>query len=243
MSVLALQHVDMERLSLLEEVLDEENLSWFYVALHEGESLPRSVDDLKDVRAIVVLGGPMGVYEEEAYPWLREEICFLGKALRAGFPVYGLCLGAQLMAAALGARVYPSKEKKEIGWFPVVLTPQARADPLLADEASSFPVFQWHGDTFDIPEGAVHLASSVRYPHQAFRWGACAYAFQFHLEVGADDISAWIDVFGDDLRSPRSDANPQAIQADTAMHLEALNERARCWFALWLALSGLIASS
>lgn len=191
------------------------------------------------MKALVVLGGPMGVYESGKYPWLAEEIRFLGEALRAGFPVYGLCLGAQLMAAALGARVYPAEEKKEIGWFPVELTKAAREDPLLGDEEPSFPVFQWHGDAFDIPEGAVHLASSARYPHQAFRWGERAYAFQFHLEVGLDDVSAWLDAFRDDLASPRSDADPRAILRDARAHLEALNERAARWFARWLALSGL----
>lgn len=242
MSVLALQHADVERLSLLGEVLAQKGVPSRYVALHRGERLPRFPDGLAGARAVVVLGGPMGVYEEEKHPWLGEEIRFLGAALRAGFPVYGLCLGAQLMAAALGARVYPGEEKKEIGWFPVALTQGARADPLLGDEAPSFPVFQWHGDTFDLPKGAVHLAASARYPHQAFRWGACAYAFQFHLEVGFDDISRWLDAFGDDVRSPRSDAAPQAILRDAPAHLEALNRRARRWFERWLALSGLTAS-
>ena len=190
--------------------------------------------------AIVVLGGPMGVYEEEKYPWLADELRFLREALHAGFPVYGLCLGAQLMAAALGARVYPGEGKKEIGWFPVDLTPGAQGDPLLGDEAASFPVFQWHGDTFDIPEGAVHLASSARYPNQAFRWGARAYAFQFHLEVGTADISAWLDAFEGDMNSPRSDADPEAILRDAAAYMEALNRRAARWFERWLALAGLV---
>ncbi|MCE2453800.1 MAG: type 1 glutamine amidotransferase [Nitrospinae bacterium] len=124
---------------------------------------------MEDAKAVVVLGGPMGVYEAEKYPWLADELRFLGGAIRAGVPVYGLCLGAQLMAAALDARVYPGEGKKEIGWFPVDLTPEAQGDPLLGDEEASFPVFQWHGDTFDIPEGAVHLASSARYPNQGAR--------------------------------------------------------------------------
>lgn len=239
MSVLALQHADVERLSTLEETLARKKVPFRHVALHKGERLPRRAEELEGVKALVVLGGPMGVYESGRYPWLPEEIRFLGEALRAGLPVYGLCLGAQLMAAALGARVYPAEEKKEIGWFPVELTKAAREDPLLGDEEPSFPVFQWHGDAFDIPEGAVHLASSARYPHQAFRWGERAYAFQFHLEVGLDDISAWLDAFRDDLASPRSDADPQAILRDARAHLEALNGRAARWFARWLALSGL----
>ncbi len=242
MSVLALQHVDVERLSLLEEVLAQKGIPARYLALHKGEPLPRSLSDLEDVGAIVVLGGPMGVYEEEKYPWLADELRFLREALHAGFPVYGLCLGAQLMAAALGARVYPGEGKKEIGWFPVYLTPEAKEDPLLGDEAASFPVFQWHGDTFDIPGGAVHLASSARYPNQAFRWGARAYAFQFHLEISMEDISTWLDAFAGDMKSPRSDADPEAIQGEAPLHMETLNRRAARWFERWLALAGLIAS-
>lgn len=242
MSVLALQHVDVERLSLLEEVLAQKGVPARYLALHEGERLPRSLGELKDTQAIVVLGGPMGVYEAEKYPWLVDELRFLREALHAGFPVYGLCLGAQLMAAALGARVYPGEAKKEIGWFPVDLTPEAEGDPLLGDEAASFPVFQWHGDTFDIPESAVHLASSARYPNQAFRWGARAYAFQFHLEIGMEDISTWLDAFAGDMKSPRSDADPEAILGEAQLHMEALNQRAARWFERWLALSGLVES-
>ena len=242
LSVLALQHVDVERLSLLEDILAQKGIASRYVALHKGERLPRSLNDLEGAEAIVVLGGPMGVYEEEKYPWLADELRFISEAVCAGFPVYGLCLGAQLMAAALGARVYSGSGKKEIGWFPVDLTPQAQGDPLLGDEEPSFPVFQWHGDTFDIPEGAVHLASSVRYPHQAFRWGERAYAFQFHLEIGAEDISTWLDAFEGDMNSPRSDADPQAIMSDAPGHLKTLNRRAARWFERWLALSGLIES-
>ena len=240
MSVLALQHVDVERLSLLEEVLAQRGIPARYLALHRGERLPQSLDDLEGPKAIVVLGGPMGVYEEEKHPWLADEIRFLGGAIRSGFPVYGLCLGAQLMAAALGARVYPGEGKKEIGWFPVDLTPGAQGDPLLGDEEASFPVFQWHGDTFDIPEGAVHLASSKRYPNQAFRWGECAYAFQFHLEIGTQDISTWLEAFEGDMNSPRSDADPEAILRDAPAHMETLNRRAARWFERWLALAGLV---
>ena len=145
MSVLALQHVDVERLSLLEDILAQKGIASRYVALHKGERLPRSLSEMEGAEAIVVLGGPMGVYEEEKCPWLADEIHFIGEAVHAGLPVYGLCLGAQLMAAALGARVYPGEGKKEIGWFPVDLTPQAQGDPLLGDEEPSFPVFQWHG--------------------------------------------------------------------------------------------------
>ena len=239
MSVLALQHVDVERLSLLEEVLAQNGVPSRYLALHKGETLPRSLGDLEDVGAIVVLGGPMGVYEEEKYPWLADELRFLREAMHAGFPVYGLCLGAQLMAAALDARVYPGEGKKEIGWFPVDLTPEAQGDPLLGDEAASFPVFQWHGDTFDLPQGAVHLASSARYPNQAFRWGARAYAFQFHLEISMADISTWLDAFEGDLNSPRSDADPDAILSEAQLHLETLNRRAARWFERWLVLAGL----
>ena len=195
---------------------------------------------MEGAKAVVVLGGPMGVYEAEKHPWLADELRFLGDAIRGGFPVYGLCLGAQLMAAALGARVYPGEGKKEIGWFPVDLTPGAQGDPLLGDEEASFPVFQWHGDTFDIPAGAVHLASSARYPNQAFRWGGAR--LRLPIPPGSGD-GGHLRVAGcvrgrHELPALRT-RTTEAILRDAAAHMETLNRRATRWFERWLALAGL----
>ncbi|MEE9276337.1 MAG: glutamine amidotransferase [bacterium] len=237
MSVAVFQHVEVERLGRLGDALERCGVEHRCFPFHRGAPVPAALDALGD--ALVVLGGPMGVYEEASHPWLAAEIRIIGEALREDFPVYGLCLGCQLMARALGARVYPGEGKKEIGWFPIRLTEEAAGDPLHAAEPDTFPVFQWHGDTFDLPAGAVRLASSERYPNQAFRFGRRGYAFQYHLEVGAGDIRTWLDVFGEDAASPRSDADPEAILRAMPDRLEALNARSERLFLRWLALAGL----
>jgi GMP synthase-like glutamine amidotransferase len=137
------------------------------------------------------MGGPMGVYEVDRHPFLRQEIKAIRRFIDAGKPVLGVCLGAQLTAAALGADVYPNK-KKEIGWYPIDLTPEGKKDPLFADFNKRETVFQWHGDTFDLPPGAVPLAESPLCRNQAFRWGDKVYGLQFHIEVSIAMIRDWL---------------------------------------------------
>jgi GMP synthase (glutamine-hydrolysing) len=138
---------------------------------------------------LVVLGGPIGAYEDEAYPFLLDELRLIERRLAAGRPVLGICLGAQLMARALGARVYPGTGK-EIGWSPLTLTEAGRRS-CLAPLADGTPVLHWHGDTFDLPEGAVHLAATERYRHQAFAHGRHGLALQFHIEAEAQGLERW----------------------------------------------------
>jgi GMP synthase (glutamine-hydrolysing) len=147
--------------------------------------------DLGGVPGLVVLGGPMNVDETDRYPFLAAEVAWLAEAVRRRLPTLGICLGAQLLAKALGARVY-ANGVKEIGWHEVELTPAAGADPLLAGLDAQLPVFQWHGDTFDLPRGAVHLAASPACRHQAFRFGPNAWGLQFHIEVTAAMIEDWL---------------------------------------------------
>ncbi len=138
---------------------------------------------------VVVLGGPIGVYEEDRYPFLSAERKALGQRLRDGLPTLGICLGAQLMAAALGARVYPGAHK-EIGWAPVELTAAGTSSCLSKLEGQ--PVLHWHGDTFDLPQGAERLASTALYPNQAFAIGSNALALQFHPELDARRFEQWL---------------------------------------------------
>ena len=151
------------------------------------------VDDLYEpiLRSdlVVVLGGPIGVYEEDTYPFLVDERRALEQRLREGLPTLGICLGAQLMAAALGARVYPGPQK-EIGWAPVSLTPAGAASCLSKLEAQ--PVLHWHGDTFDLPSGAERLASTSLYENQAFSLGPNVLAVQFHPELDARRFEQWL---------------------------------------------------
>ena len=157
--------------------------------LDEGERPP----DWREFEGLIVMGGPMGAYEEEAHRWLRSEKALIREAAQAGHPVWGVCLGAQLLAAALGARVYPGEAGAEVGMLPVELTDEALADPVFAGAPSSFPTLQWHGDTFELPDGATLLASSPAYPNQAFSYRN-AYALQFHLEVTPELAREWGEV-------------------------------------------------
>ncbi len=145
--------------------------------LYAGDALP----PLQSFDALVIMGGTMGVYETEKHPWLTDEIAFVRNAIDAGKPTLGVCLGSQVIAAALGASVYPHT-KKEIGWFPVTLTPAGRDHPLMTGMPTTFSPVHWHGDTFDLPDGTTLLASSDATPHQAFAYRDHVIGLQFHVE-------------------------------------------------------------
>ncbi len=188
MRVLVLQHIACEPPGAYEDVLRERGATIHRVELDESEPLP----DRLGFDAIVAMGGPMSVNDEDEHLWLRDEKRLIGEAVREGVPYWGACLGAQLLAASLGARVYPGDEP-EVGLLPVSLTDAGRADPVFGGLPTEFTTLQWHGDTFDLPEGGVRLAGSTAYPHQAFRFER-AYGVQFHLEVSLEMANAWAEV-------------------------------------------------
>lgn len=173
----------------LEEVFRERGYRTRVVDRASGDGLPRDGD--KGVGTLV-LGGPMGVYEEEDFPFLREERRYLRDLVRRGEPVLCICLGAQLLATALGGKAYPGGAT-EVGWHRLQLTEPGRDDPLLKPFVGVDRVLQWHGDTFDLPDGAVHLASSPTFENQAFRVGRRAYGIQFHPEIEESTVRGWID--------------------------------------------------
>jgi GMP synthase (glutamine-hydrolysing) len=187
--VLDLQHIACEPPGAYEDVLNERGVTIHRVELDEGDALP----DWRTFDAIVAMGGPMGALDDEEHPWLVDEKRLIGDAVRSGLPFWGVCLGVQLLAASLGARVYPGPAP-EVGLLPVLLTDEARADPVFAGMPRDMLSLQWHGDTFDLPDGAARLAGSPAYPNQAFRVGTAAYGVQFHLEVSPGLAREWAGV-------------------------------------------------
>ncbi len=196
MSVLILKNVPSEGPGTIEDFLREKAIHYRIVDCQK-----EGVPGIQDVDALVMLGGPMSVNEEDVYPFLRTEIELARNFIAEGKKVFGICLGAQIMAKALGAPVYKGREP-EVGWYDIELTEEGIRDPLVkklavhpraGDFWKRFRVFHWHGETFDIPAGAVRLAKSEMYPNQAFRYGDKAYAFQFHIEVKKEMIYEWLN--------------------------------------------------
>jgi GMP synthase-like glutamine amidotransferase len=210
MRALVLQHVAIEGPGTLATYLEARGWRLTTVALYEGARLP---EEAQEYQAVIVMGGPMGVYDEAAYPFLRDEHRFLTRVLGQGVPLLGICLGSQLLAKALGARVYRNPQK-EIGWYTVDLTSAGTTDPLFAGLTSPVPVFQWHGDAFDLPAGATSLATSPLCAHQAFRYGDRVYGLLFHLELTPDVIHSWLAAFHDELVSVQDTIDPTRIVAD-----------------------------
>lgn len=182
---------------------------------------------------VIVLGGPIGAYEEEKYPFLHDELDLLAQRIAAGKPTIGICLGAQLLARALGARVYPAREK-EIGFAPVALTDDGRASCLAAIDGA--PVLHWHGDTFDLPEGAVRLASTTVCENQAFAHGRNLIGFQFHPEAGSDGFERWLIGHAHELATAGKDIGQ--LRADHQRLAPGLRQRAAACLETWLAQIG-----
>ena len=184
--VYAFRHVGFEHLGLIAPALESRGLSVQYVDLSEGASVPARI---AEAAGLIFMGGPMSANDD--LPYFRAELALIEQAAKSGTPVLGVCLGAQLIAKALGARVYRN-HVQEIGWFPVRWTPAAARDPLFAGLSAPETVFHWHGETFDLPAGAEWLARSEACAHQAFRAGASVYGLQFHLEVTPEMIADWL---------------------------------------------------
>jgi GMP synthase-like glutamine amidotransferase len=191
MRVHVFQHVSFEGLGSIGAWLKEVGADVTYTRFYESATLPKN----EDVDFLVVMGGPMSVNDEKEFPWLQEEKRFIKEVISSEKPVLGICLGAQLMASSLGALVY-SGAHKEIGWFPVYY---CHNGPDLFRFPKKIDVFHWHGETFDLPAGAVHLAKSDGCLHQAFQIGPCAVGLQFHLETTPDIVESMIANCGHEL--------------------------------------------
>ncbi|MBI5197663.1 MAG: gamma-glutamyl-gamma-aminobutyrate hydrolase family protein [Nitrospirae bacterium] len=223
---LILQHVPHEDLGTLRQALENRGIPFRYVRLYAGEKVP---DSLSSIGGLILLGGPMNVYQETDYPYLLEVNSLVQEAVRRDLPTLGICLGAQLIAKATGATVYHGKEK-EIGWYSLEMSREAGQDSVFAELPTQLTVFQWHGDTFDIPPGGVRLAGSSRFPNQAFRLGERVYALQFHLEVTQEMIRLWIRENQEELSSLRDIIDPGKILQETNFHLPELHQQATVFY-------------
>lgn len=196
MKVLILKNHPLEGPGTLESFLKRNALSYTIVEVSMGEKIP----DLNDYEYLVVLGGPMGVYEAEKYFFLKEVSKTMESALKKGMKLLGICLGAQLFAHVLGAKVYRG-EVKEIGWCEIEATSEGLKDNIFSsilDPSGKATVFQWHGDTYELPAGAIRLASSKLFKEQAFKYEN-SYALQFHIEITFEMLNEWI-ADSEDLR-------------------------------------------
>lgn len=187
--VWVLKHVANEGAGTIHDFLIEQKIPVRFIELYRGEPVP---DDLSRVRAVCVMGGPMNVDEEEKHPFLKAEKALIRRLIQEEIPVLGVCLGSQLIAAALGKKVYKASAP-EIGWSDVTLTPAASTDPVFSTlPQRPIQVLQWHEDTFDLPDGAVLLAEGDRVRHQAFRIGSVV-GLQFHVEVNNAMLMDWFE--------------------------------------------------
>lgn len=216
--VVIFQHVSNEILGTLNPLLKKRGLRIRYVNF---ERHPDEEPVLDRYNGIVILGGHMGVYEADRYTHIKVEMQLIEKALAKGIPILGICLGSQILAHVLGAEVRKHSEK-EIGWHDVHLTEEGQKDPLLSHFKKSEKIFQMHGDTFDIPKSAQHLAYSDLCPGQAFRYGDKVYGFQFHLEVDRAMIDRWLQspMNQEDLQNSQGKFTAERISSETEQYLE-----------------------
>lgn len=234
--ILVFQHVAAEPLGTLDPLIRRRGHRVKFVNFERSPDAQPKIDRY---RGLIVLGGPMNVEDRDQRPHLQTEIAVIGDALAQGKPVLGICLGAQLLAHALGAEVR-RHSISEIGWYDLATTEHGRSDPVLAPLGALAPVFQWHGYSFDLPAGATHLARTASCENQAFRHGENAYGFQFHLEMNKPLIERWLNLpsYRDDLIAAGLGRDADAIRVDTYTRIDAMQDAAHAVFNNFLDLIG-----
>lgn len=227
-TAIALRHIPIEGLGVFEDVLRAHDYAVTYVDVWKDDvaaALAQSPD------LLVVLGGPMGVYEADQYPFLHDEVRAIQDRLASGKALLGICLGAQLLAHAAGARVYPGPQK-EIGYFPLTLTAEGEASCLSGLAEADYQVLHWHGDTFELPVGAVRLCESAITANQAFSLGPNVLALQFHMEALPADMEAWAAISGDYLASAGIDL--ATMRSGAAKYGQRAADTGARIFGVWL---------
>lgn len=229
MRLTAIRHMCSDGLCTLTDVLDTRNIPYHYIDSYKDDL---AVYDPLDPNPLVVLGGTCGAYQAEDYPFLREEIDILKARMEADLPTLGICLGAQLMAKALGAHVGPGSKGGEIGWFDIHVNEAGRDSPVRHFDKSLTKMLQWHGDTFDLAPEMRLLASSSMYENQAFAYGKNCLGVQFHPEIQRCTLQGWYVSSAGAVAEGKLDL--AKIKKDTDAHIERLMQQSRLFFAEWL---------
>ncbi len=234
--LLVCQHVPFEILGTLNPLFKSSGFRIRYVNFgRQPDAKPR----LDGYQGLVILGGPMNANQTDRYPHLTTEIHLIQEAVEKGIPVLGICLGAQLIARALGAEV-KGNQRKEIGWYDVLPTEKGKDDPLLRHFGEMEKIFQWHGDTFGVPREGVHLASSPACSNQAFRFRTNVYGLQFHLEVDERMIERWLNVpmHKKEIESLKGEIDSQVIRQETKLYIGRLKRLSEKTFGEFIKLFG-----
>jgi GMP synthase (glutamine-hydrolysing) len=230
---LAIRHVHFEDCGTLADILRERGFDVRYVTPWR-ENLREL--EITAPELVIGLGGPVSVYEADRYPWITDELQLFERRLAAGRPILGICLGAQMLARVLGARVFSGH--KELGWAPLLLTEEGKRSVIAPLAGENTSMLHWHGDTFDLPSGATLLASTERVAHQVYAWGQVALAFQCHPEVRHDDIESWLVGHACEIAGTRG-TSVELLREETQRLGPALAEHAKVVFTNWLDSVGL----
>jgi GMP synthase (glutamine-hydrolysing) len=223
---LAVRHVAFEDLGVLGPLVSARG---FGVRFHDAGVQPFEIETLLTPDLVIVLGGPIGVYERDTYPFIVDEIAAIAARIKANKPILGICLGAQMMAAALGARVAPGPAK-EIGWAPLTLTAEGQKSILAPLGAT--PVLHWHGDNCELPAGCMRLASTLNCPVQAFARTPAQLALQFHLETEPARFESWL--VGHTVELGKAGIDPRELRAQARTQGPATREIGQKVLAAWL---------
>jgi len=230
MNFLVLQHLNIEPPALIADCLINAGQIVEIVHIDKEETIP---DALTGYAGLIVMGGPMSA--NDTSPFIKKEIALLQQAIAQDFPVLGICLGAQLLAKAACAEIYKADER-ELGWYDLYPMANAASDPLFSLLDGDIGVFQWHGETFTLPEGSALLASCPHVPHQAFRLGSCQYGLQFHVEVNEAIIGQWMDA-GESERLHLGKDGIRKILTDSPKRLPLMQSFCDSMCINWLALA------